>query len=139
MSVTRGYAQWLGENVDELSFSEEAGGNVFVDRLPSSPDELVSVFGFGGFEADSALPYDSPVIQVIVRATNNPKWALDMWDAIYAKTQGLRNTELPDGTYLVFAIILQSGPFYLGPDDSGRIQYTMNIRAEIKNSTEERP
>lgn len=135
----RGLAQWLGENVPGLTYSEQAGGNVFVDRIPTSPDEMVAVYGSGGFEADSALPYDSPTAQIIVRSTNNPTWALDMWDLIYRHLQGLRHEELPDGTYLLFAIMLQSGPFPLGPDDSGRMQYTMNVRTETRNPTEERP
>jgi len=134
-----GLAQWLGENIDGLTYSLTDVSNVFVDRLPSEPDESVSVFGSGGFEADSKLPYDAPTAQIIVRSTNNPQWAIDMWWAIYAKLQGLRHVTLPDGTYLVYCIPMQSGPFSLGPDDSGRMQYTMNLRTEILNTTEERP
>lgn len=138
-SMYRGLAEWLGQNIDGLTFSEEAGGNIFIDRLPSDPDQMVALVGTGGFEADSALPYSYPTVQIITRSTNDPRWSLDTWEAIYSKLQGLRNVELPDGTWLVYAIIVQSGPFWLGPDDSGRQTHSMNVRTEIYNPTEERP
>jgi hypothetical protein len=139
VSLTEGIARWLGANVTGLSYSLTAGGNIFVDELPSDPDRCVAVFSQGGEEADSALPYDAPNVQIIVRGDSSPQWALDTWAAIYSKLHALRHVTLPGGTELVYALVQQSAPVRLGTDQNGRHEYSMNVRAETLNPTAERP
>ena len=122
-----------------LNYQETADGNVFVGMLPSAPHRVVAVIPSGGYEADSGLPYDSPTVQIIVRGDEDPRWALDMWDAVYDVVQGLAGVTLPGGVYVVSIFAQQSGPVHMGKDDSGRVQYSMNLLAEILNPTNRRP
>lgn len=145
MTLVSGLAQAIGNEADErgsvegLVYSEAAGGNVFEAFLPDKPDRCVAVLPSGGYEADAKLPYDRPSIQIIVRGDDDPVWALDTWQAVYSAVVALRNYTLPDGTYLVSALPIQSGPIHIGPDDSGRYQYGLNLECEIMNPTTERP
>lgn len=125
--------------VPGLNYEEGAGGNVFVGGLPSAPNRIVAVIPSGGYEADSGLPYDEPTVQIIVRGDEDPRWALDMWDAVYDVVQGMGSITLPNGLYLVSLFAQQSGPVHMGKDDSGRVQYSMNLLAEILNPTNRRP
>lgn len=129
--VHRGIAQHLG-TLAALTYDEEAGGNVFIDDLPEEPDEAVTVNAGTGItqEPDARLPYDTFYIQIVVRGTANPDWALETWEAIYRALHGLANFLLPDGTYLVFAIAGGGSPIRLGPDAAGRYRYSMNLRGE---------
>ena len=145
MAVQIGLAQWLGSDapdgagIDGLTWADDETATIFVDDLPSSPDHAVAVYGNGGFEADAGLPYDAPVVQLIVRSDAGPAWGIAMWEAIYSKLHALRNKTLPDGTELVYALVVQSSPIHLRTDDNDRHEYSMNVRTETRNPTEERP
>lgn len=140
--IIDGIAALIGdedEGVDGLTFSSTtAGGNVFVEGSPNEPANLVTVYASGGGEADSRLAYDSPDVQIITRSAETARWALDIWQAIYSRLHGLRNVTLPDGTYLVYALVEQSSPTHIGTDDRGRYMFSMNLRTEIRNFTQER-
>lgn len=133
------FAQWLGANIAGLTYSATSSANVFVDTLPSGPDRVVSVLSQAGPESDSKLPYDEIGVQLVFRCEANPTWALDMWEAVYNRVHGLRHVTLPQGTRLVWALAVQSSPVRIGQDENGRHQYSMNIRAEIRRPTQERP
>ncbi len=133
-------AQWIGANITGLSYSLDAGGNIFVDKLPSEPDRCIAVYTQGGVEADSKLPYDSPAIQIVIRSDASPLWALDTWQALYRRLHGLRHVELvAGGTLLIYALVAQASPIRLGTDDNDRHQYSLNLRTEVLNPTQERP
>ncbi len=132
-------AQYLGAQLAELDYSLTTGGTIFIDELPSSPDRAVAILTQGGTEADSQLPYDSPNVQIIVRSDTSPAWAIATCDAIYKLLHGKRNIVLAPGTtYLVYALFRQSSPNRIGTDDNGRQRYTMNLRTEVLNLTQER-
>lgn len=139
MSLTTGLAQSIGQNVAGLAWSLAAGGNVFEDDMPPEPDVAVGVYSSGGLPADSKLPFDSPGIEVIVRGDANPQTAIDLWWAVYDHVHALRYTTLPDGTFLAWALVEQSGPFRIGPDESGRHRFSMNIQAEQRRPSTHRP
>lgn len=135
-----GLAQWIGANVPGLDYLESAGGNVFVDNVPSAPNRLVAVLTEGGPEADAKLGYDSPMAEILIRSDSaSPAWALDTWRALYDAIHALRHVELPDGTMLVYALAVQSSPNRIGTDDNGRHQYSLNVRTEVRNPTARRP
>lgn len=125
--------------VPELNYEEGPGGNVFVGMLPANPNRVVAVIPSGGYEADAGLPYDEPTIQIIIRGDEDPRWALDMWDKVYDVVQGITSTTLPNGLYVVGLFAQQSGPVHMGKDDSGRVQYSVNLLGEILNPTNRRP
>lgn len=139
--IVDGFAMLIGDaddGIDGLEFKLAAGGNVFVEAEANLPANAVTVYTSGGGEADSRLAYDSPDVQIVVRSAQSPRWALDMWQAIYSRLHGLRNVTLPDGTYLVYALVEQSSPIHIGTDDRGRYMFSMNLRTEIRNLTQER-
>ena len=122
-----------------LNYEDGAGGNVFVGFLPARPNRVASVIPTGGYEADTKLPYDEVTCQIVIRGDEDPRWALDMWDAVYDVVQGITATTLPNGLYVVSLFAQQSGPVHMGKDDSGRVQYSMNLLSEILNPTNRRP
>lgn len=133
------FAQWLGQQVAALTYAADNTANVFVDATPSAPDRMVAVLSQGGPESDSKLPYDEIAVQLVFRCEANPTWALDRWTEVYGLVHGRRNVTLPQGTHMLWAIVVQSSPIRLGQDENGRHQYSMNIRIEIRNPTTERP
>lgn len=118
---------------------DDLGGNIFLDRMPSTPDRAVALYPQPSTEPDSKLPYGPVEFQIVVRAEPGTAWALDTWQAIYSKLHGLRNTTLPDGTYAVFVLATSGSPFSLGDDENGRVQLAGDYRGEKLNQTEERP
>jgi hypothetical protein len=110
-------------------------GNIFLAALPEQPVQAIAVAEYGGPEADSKLGYDTPSIQVRVRgldtdATDAARTARDVYTALH----GLHETTLPGGIYLLLCVGTQSGPTYIGRDLSGRHEYTVNFRMEIRNT-----
>lgn len=142
MNLPEGLARYLSEpSVAVLDYNENAGGNAFIDDLPAATQSdgvTVGFFHTGGDEADSGLPYDSTAVQVLVRGTKDARVAIDLWYAIYSQLHGLSNVTLPNGDYLVAAIVIQSSPVRIGPDENGRHRYSMNLRCEVINPTEHR-
>lgn len=147
MTFIKGLAQALGDDssgggdlhVSGLTYRDAAGGNVFLEALPQTPDVAVALKSFGGSEADSGLPYDSPVVQLLIRGNQDPNTAGELWYDIYDKLHGATQETLSDGTLLVAAIVVQSSPVNIGPDGNGRIRFSMNVRCEIVNATGNRP
>ena len=136
--IVDGVAMLLGEEVPGLDYSLEAGGNVFVSHLPTEPHKCVSVYSRPGPEASSLHPYDEPHLQIIFRSDESPRWCLDMFQLVYSCLHGKRNVTLPDGTYLVYALAMQSSPVHLAPDENGRFRLSLNVRTEVLNATQER-
>lgn len=136
--MIEGIARFIAE-LDGLTYAEAAEGNVFLDHIPQAPDNAVGVYTATGPEADSKLPYDPVDFQVIIRCAGASwDWAHKTERAIYSKLHGKRNLTLPDGTYVVFILAQNASPFPLGPDENGRLRYSVDYRSEIINVTEER-
>ena len=138
MSSLNGIARLIGAEVAGLSYQEGDGGNVFVAHLPKMPHRCVSVFSRPGPEASSLHPYDETHYQIVFRSDASPQWCIDMCQAVYSCLHGKRNVTLPDGTYLVYALVMQSSPVHLAPDENGRYRLSLNVKAEILNPTTER-
>lgn len=138
MSLTSGLAQAIGAQVEGLEWAL-AGGNVFEEEMPPEPDTAVALYSTGGLPADSLLPFDSPTVQIVVRAGQNPQAAIDLWWAIHDYLHALRYATLPDGTYLAWALVTQSGPNRLGTDESGRHRFSMNVQCEQRRTSTHRP
>lgn len=110
-------------------------GTIFLSALPETPDQAIAVARYGGPEADAKLGYDTPSIQVRVRglltdAADAERTAQRVYDVLH----GLANTALPGGIWLVSCIGSQSGPTYIGRDMSGRHEFTVNFRTEVRNT-----
>lgn len=139
MRYLEGIAAQLALDVPELSYSDSAGGNVFVDWMPAEPMEAVALYTQPSLESDSKLPYDNIEFKLVVRNGHGETWGLDRLADVYSQLQGKRNVTLPDGTYLVYCIAEQSSPFRIMDDDNGRPRWSIDFRGEVTNTTEERP
>lgn len=136
--ILDGIGEYLEQEIDALTFSEAAGGNVFVDTLPQAPDTAVGIYYTGGAEASSKDPEDLPNVQIIVRGTADPRTGLGLWHEIYSVLHGLRNVTLPDGEVIIYCLAIQSAPVPIGPDEKQRRRYSMNLRCMIDNVTSQR-
>lgn len=114
-------------------------GDVFFDLSPASPDAAVTLTVYGGAPVDSKLPYDSPSVQVRVRAPATDRaQARTRAQALYGALNGLGPITLPDGTRLLLAVANQS-PGSMGQDDLGRIEYVFNLACETYAPSAHRP
>jgi hypothetical protein len=118
---------------------DAAGGDCFLDDLPSVPAAAVGVYGRGGLPADAGLGYDEPSVQVVVRgASADPRPPHARARAIYDALHGLHHHALPGGTFLVSCAADQSDPVRIGPDTDGRHQYGLNFTLDVRAATQHR-
>ena len=144
MTALLGFAQAIGLvngalRAAGLTYSETAGGNVFIEAWPEQPDVAVALKSYGGNPPDSGLPYDHPFIQILIRGDEDPKTGIDLWYAIYSRIHGAVQQTLPDGTDLIMCLVQQSAPISIGPDVNGRHRFSMNVQMEVVNHTMQRP
>jgi hypothetical protein len=110
-------------------------GTIFLVLLPETPAQAIAVAQYGGPEADARLGYDNPSIQVRVRGLDTDVTdALRTAQRVYDTLHGLHDTTLPGGIWLSLCVGTQSGPVYIGRDLSGRHEYTVNFRTEVRNT-----
>lgn len=114
---------------------DQEGGDCFIDRLPQDPAEVVAIYTAPGAPADSALAYDLPAFQVIVRGPGpDPRVPHGRAQAIYDELHGLGDHRLDDDTWVV--LIRAAGPpERLGPDTNERHRYAIQFDAEIGTNT----
>lgn len=119
---------------------DEAGvtGDMFIEQMPSTPDECVVLTVYGGSESDSLLGYDEPRLQVRVRGTTDPRVSRNRCQAIRGELHGLGPVVLPDGTHLILSVALQAAPEPLGADSNRRHEHVCNFRMEIRSVTAHR-
>lgn len=109
-------------------------GTIFLAALPEQPVQAIAVAQYGGPESDAKLGYDQPSIQVRVRGLEDATDALRTAQRVYDALHGLSSITLPGGIWLVSCVGTQGGPAYIGRDLSGRHEYTVNFRMEIRNT-----
>lgn len=118
-----------------------AGGTIFLAALPSSPDRAMAVARYGGAESDSLNPWDEISVQVRVRGpAADARQAEQDAQAVYDALHGLGMRELtPGGTWLQLAVCQNGGPVYIGRDQNGRHEWTVNVHVDVQRSTPNRP
>lgn len=115
------------------------GGDCFIDTMPSTPDEAVTLSTYDDArEPDSLLGYDEPRVQVRVRGTSDPRVSRERCKAIRSELHGLGPVTLPDGTELILSVALQGGPVSMGTDANGRHEHVCNFRMEHRSVTTHR-
>jgi len=116
------------------------GQTIFWRKFPDTPDEIVVLTPYGGPTSDNKLGYDEVTFQVRVRGprTGADGPPFNKLQAIYDELHGLSDVELPDGTWVVGIIGLQSSPQFLLHDENGRAHYVLNFQAEIRNQNKHR-
>lgn len=116
-----------------------AGGSIFLTEMPAEPDTAIAVSRYRGRESSIRLGYDEPNFQFRVRGPAadsrvSEQLAQDIYDAFH----GLGSRTLPGGTWLVVMVGNQGGPIPLGCDQNGRVEHTVNFRAELRRQTTNR-
>lgn len=135
-----GFARHLAA-VGLVTYDPDGTGDTdtFFDVMPSSPDAAVCLTVYGGAPVDSLLPYDSPSLQVRVRAPASARaQARTRAWAIYRELHGLGPVTLEDGTRLLLAVANQT-PGSMGQDDTGRLDYVVNFALELYAPSTHRP
>jgi hypothetical protein len=129
------YLQARGLGVfDELG----SAGSIFIALLPESPDEVIGIYPKGGHQADGPLPYDAPVVQVIVRGTQDPRPAAERAQGVYDALHGFHHDKfVPEGTWILGCRGVQSGPIHIGRDQNGRHEYSLNFELQTLNERRE--
>jgi hypothetical protein len=132
--------------LDELGVGTYApdgpGGIIYGTALPDAPDVALAVARYdGGAEADSLGPWDEPRWQIRVRgAAGDSRTGEALAQAVYDVLHGLGYRYLtPGGTWLQLAICLNGGPGYIGRDQTGRHEWVVNVRTEVRRPTPNRP
>lgn len=130
-------ARGLGEYKEDGS----AGGTIFLLALPSNPDQCLAIAPYGSGEADALLPYDEVSLQFRCRGTaTDARTALTAGQAVYDSLHGLGEPlVLPGGTPLINLVGTQGGPVYIGRDNNARHEVVVNMRAEVRRVTANRP
>lgn len=137
--LIEGIAYWLDDELIGVYRPTLPGGNIFLEKLPQTPDTAIAIFVSGGPQASGTHGYDNPVTNIQVRGNRaDPVGALQLAERVYAALQGLHHVILPGGVHVVSCIGIQSGPVRLGPDDSERFRYSLNFQWEIRNLTQNR-
>ena len=115
------------------------GGDVFLLTLPAEPDAAMRVAPYGGPEADMRHGLDEPRLQVWIRGGRGDKaGALRTAQRVYDQCHGLYERALPGGTWLEHALCDHGGPIYVGPDEHGRHEFTVNFRVGLDRTTRNR-
>jgi hypothetical protein len=130
-----GIAQYLHERGLVTYTPDGTGGDVFMEAMPSTPDQCVVLTGYGGAAPDGLLPYDQPRVQVRVRGTTDPRVSRRRAQAIRSQLHGLGHVFLPDGTNVISCESLQAAPESLGVDANRRFEHVVNFEFEIRETT----
>lgn len=133
-----GIAQYLAARGHGTYDPTGTVGDVFIEQMPSTPDECVVLTVYGGPESDSLLGYDEPRLQVRVRGTTDPRVSRRRCEAIRGALHGLSQATLPDGTHVILAVALQAAAETIGADSNRRHEHVCNFRMEIRNVTSHR-
>jgi len=97
------------------------GLDMFIGVMPDSPDDCVALFETGGFKPElaTAALVEYPTFQVMVRGSEYQS-ARQRIDTIYKILHG--------DTSIFYLIAAQQSPAYLGTDDNGRYEFSVNFK-----------
>ncbi|MGW7514783.1 minor capsid protein [Streptomyces sp. NPDC054796] len=113
-------------------------GDLFVETMPPAPDAAVALWLYDGGAQDARNPDDVYRLQVRVRGGPDPRVSRRRCTAIYGELNGLTDTELADGTWLILAAA-RGTPAPMGPDSSGRHEHVVNFDLSVWTPTIHRP
>jgi hypothetical protein len=108
------------------------GTDLFVGFLPDGDDTTLALYPTGGDAPDAKVPLDEPTVQVRARGVD-PAATVARLQAVYNLLHGASRVTLSNGTWLLSCVALQSGPTFIGRDQTGRSSYVVNFRMTVRN------
>lgn len=139
MTVTEQIAQLLADLGCGTYTPVGTGGDIYLHALPQTPDVALAVALYPGPEADSLLAYDDVRVQVRARGTTaDSRISEQRTQAVYDALVGETQRTLADGSWLTLCTPVQSGPIYMGRDESGRHEHSVNLALQIHRPTANR-
>lgn len=137
-------AKWLTAEA-LVAYTEEAGGDCFLEHLPDSPDAAIMLLSTGGnpLPASDTFGYDEPTVQLMVRgAPLDPLGPAERALSLYDALQGLRYVTLDAGgedeVRLIEARSSQTAPVALGSDEKDRYRFSLNFAFHVRALTQHR-
>lgn len=141
MSPDESYALLLAElNLGEYRPGDPTGSIFLLGVPPDTPHTALAVAVYGGDVPDAQLAYSDHAWQVRVRSAphasvEGSRLAYRVHDTVL----GLGRRRLPDGTELVPPVTTAQGaPVYIGQDDRGCHEWTVNVSNETRRRTRNR-
>lgn len=113
------------------SYSESTEGNIYIDFTPEG-GEKICINNRVGRKSDSMSDYRTAGIQVIYKGTENPIESLESAEKINNTLHGFSGFFIPEGNEIVSCLNFQGGPYFLGVNNEGKFEYTMNYLIEYK-------
>lgn len=114
-----------------------AGGDLFIEAMPPTPDAAVALWLYDGDASDTVNAYDTPRLQVRVRGGPDPRVSRNRCRAIYSELHGLADVALADGTHLILAAA-RGTVAPMGPDSNGRHEHVVNFDLDVSAPTKHR-
>ncbi|MFF5501262.1 minor capsid protein [Streptomyces roseolus] len=109
-------------------------GDAFIEAMPPAPDRAVSLSLYDAGPQQARDDDTDQRLQVRVRGGPDPRVSRARSQAIYAALNGLRSTQLPDGTWAVL-IAARGIPAPMGTDSTGRHEHVTNYDVSTAGPT----
>lgn len=106
-------------------------GNIFINFLPSNPEDCIALYVRDSLPGSFKLGYDSPQIQIITRGVQDPPTEAKAQE-IYDKLQGLNHLLLGQ-IWVVSVGSNGSGPSFIGRNENNLVEFSLNFVFEIRN------
>lgn len=105
--------------------------DIFVGRLPASPDSCIAVINTGGTSPSIDIPDKTPTFQVLVRNTSYEAGENKL-AAVRAALHQFQNSTLVTGQTYVYYIYAISEGGHIGLDESGRDEFSINFQCKTR-------
>ena len=129
MLLTRQIAIFLSDHgigrFDEFG----TGGNIFINAMPSKPNEAIAIFATGGPSIDPRNEYAVRAIQILIRTgANDPRPGETRAQAVIDALKGFNGGYLADGGNFIIDIeASQDGPNNIGQDENRLYEFSQNF------------
>lgn len=136
-------SHWIADDIADYLAAHGigvVGDDIFIDRIPAEPDDVVAVFERPGGPplmtltggGVSETKADQPMIQIRVRAVKYTDGKTTA-EAIFALLQGVTETVLVVGGGIFHLISAVQSPAHLGIDENQRHEWSQNFSCLWEN------
>lgn len=137
MMVATAVARWLHDQGLGVYAPDGTSGDVFVDTLPSGPDEALAVMTTGGAAVAGGQQWRwaTPSVQLLARGTTDPRLSHGRLQKVVDALPTLAHTTWTQDTdtlRIVGARAVQGEPVRVGPDDNGRHRHSLNLSLDVE-------